>query len=120
MIKATRFYNEIVRLEERIVTEIKNIMAANDVTCVEFAKADDESIDWCDKLTIEYEDDYTGKVQNVVVERLTIVEDKLFVEAKEPDYLDEIGIWESSLNVYSLCSIHTEVCNRLGAIQHEF
>ena len=119
MIKATHFFNEIVRLEKRIVTEIKNIMAANGVTCVEFTKADDDSVDWCDKLTIEHEDDYTGEVQNVVVESVTIVEDKLFVKAKEPDYLDDIDIWESSLNVYSLCSIHTEVCNRLGAIQYE-
>ena len=118
MIKATHFDTKIQNLKKEIISETLTIMACADTTRVECTAADDESVDWCDKLTIEYEDDFTGNVQNVVVESISNVGGRLLIIAKEPDFLDEIKIWQDELSIDSLSSIHTEVCNRLGAIQY--
>lgn len=65
-------------------------------------------------VIINYEDDFTGEVNVHVVEAVNVVDGRLFVEMREPDFLDEVKVWGSELDIDSLISIHSAVCKKLG------
>lgn len=112
--EATNFYLKLRRLEDEIKTDIVNRIIATGATTVEFAGAKDENIDWCDKVTVDYEDKFTGEVTSHIVESVSVVGGKLYIKMIEPDYQDEVNVWGSDLFADSLVTIHTAVCNELG------
>lgn len=112
--KATDFWQKLREFEKQVKDEIANFILSSGADRIEFIPASDESVDWCDKVTINYTDDFTGEVNAHVVEAVNVVNGRLLVEMKEPDYFDEIKAWGSELDIDSLISIHSAVCKKLG------
>ena len=112
--KATDFWQKLREFEKKVKDEIASLILSTGADRIEFIPASDESVDWCDKVTIDYTDDFTGEVNVHVVEAVNVVNGRLLVEMREPDCLDEVKAWGVELNIDSLISIHSAVCNKLG------
>jgi hypothetical protein len=112
--KATNFYLKLRRLEDEIKTDIVSRIIATGATTVEFTGAEDDKVDWCDKVTVDYEDDFTGEVRSHIVKSVSVVGGKLYIQMIEPEYSDAVNVWGSDLFVDSLVTIHTAVCKELG------